>query len=618
MCGFVGLIDFKGIQSYSLSQLNDIRDLLVHRGPDHGGHFIDQHIYLGHRRLSVIDLSKEGNQPIISDDGKMVMVFNGEIYNFKELGLKYPEIRSNSDSRTLLYGYRKYGKSFLKEIRGIYSFCIVDFRNEVSCLFLRDPSGVKPFYYHVENDRVAFASEIKGVLPFVRKREPKRRVLLAYLNLGYCIEPETAFMGVQALEPGIIFEFSPGQGCLKKSETLWNFFGSIGKKGNPDDTKDLLMEAVKKNLIADVDTNIALSGGIDSSLIYALSGGSSARIGINVRFNDNSYDESGIAIRYAEHLGQKLEIVYSRSKKGNLELMDELLAHFDQPFADSSAIPFYLMSLEARKHSKVLVGGDGGDELFGGYLGMRGLHYLDNSLVSRGVRLLSLRGSFFKNSYGRKINRLNRVVSKSSLFFKWLEWQSWVSTNQDILKNSEDRILRDRFFEELERKNFKNLETSKMIEGAYFQIRLLSDFLRKADMMSMKCGLEYRVPFLDEDLVSNSFSIPLSSKFNFWRGKLALREIHRDFYPSNLSKLSKKGFSIPLDSWLTDSEFEKIYEEIIRPGGIVLELVTLDYINNLFAQFNSTKSRGEVSREGYYQRILILYSLQMWFNRHFR
>ncbi|MES2691192.1 MAG: asparagine synthetase B, partial [Bacteroidota bacterium] len=296
MCGILGVIQQQnqtGKERF-LYALNHMQ----HRGPDGYGVFHNNHISFGHRRLSIIDLSSSADQPFKSGDEKLVIVFNGEIYNYKEIsgGLS---LQTTSDTEVLLKGYAKEGISFFKKIRGIYAFCIYDNRNEQQpkCILLRDPAGVKPLYFINGSNGFIFASELKSILPLLDKKpEINEQIIKKYIHLGYCPEPETAYQDVYALEPGSCFTYDLANNSITEEIILHYDFNEqvMNEKEAINETGRLLDIACQRNMVADVKVNVALSGGIDSSLIYAYTNKhhNNNVTGITVAFDDKAYDES--------------------------------------------------------------------------------------------------------------------------------------------------------------------------------------------------------------------------------------------------------------------------------------------------------------------------------------
>ncbi|MFN3445852.1 MAG: asparagine synthase (glutamine-hydrolyzing), partial [Bacteroidia bacterium] len=359
MCGLLGHISTRNNTDKDtfLSALNT----MTHRGPDGFGVYHNQYVSFGHRRLSIIDLSTSANQPLMFEQNKLAIIFNGEIYNYAEISEDL-NLETKSDTEVLVKGYAKYGTSFFTKIRGIYAFAIMDLRkdDEPICLLLRDPAGVKPFYYFKHKNEITFASEIKAILPLIPKPiEINEEAIKEYIHLGYCAEPNTAYKNIMALTPGVLHKFDCKTAALNTTAVLtYNFKqNNINNDIALQQTESLLKTATKRNLVADVKVNVALSGGIDSSLVYAYANqvSNNTTTGITIAFDDKDYDESAAAAAHAQHLGAPHQI--EKTEVNNkLDLLNKLLLNFDQPYSDSTLIPFYFLTKAASKHSKVLIG----------------------------------------------------------------------------------------------------------------------------------------------------------------------------------------------------------------------------------------------------------------------
>ncbi|UYN85590.1 MAG: asparagine synthase (glutamine-hydrolyzing) [Cyclobacteriaceae bacterium] len=590
---------------------------LQHRGPDAENYYISNHVFLGHRRLSIIDLSQSANQPFFSSCGKAVIVFNGEIYNYKDL-CQDLNLRTSSDTEVLLEGFLKHGSTFFAKIRGIYAFAIFDFRTPTpTVVLLRDPSGIKPLYVFHHEDELIFASEMKAIFPIIKKRLTIREdSICSYLHFGYIPEPYTIFEKIQAHPPGLLLSYSVNDGSCSKLQ-LNSFDFSIRNgfsfSANSHETTNLLAQAAERNLVSDVSLKVALSGGVDSSLLYAFCNREQPVGGITVAMNERQYDESDVAAVYSKHLQAPLEII-TIEINNRIELLDRLLIHFDQPYADSSLVPFYFLSKAASAHTKVLIGGDGGDEIHNGYSGFKSLPVL--------MKLRQCQPKFFRSKmYGHgkflpeKIVRLyNKGIglldssSNNELLFKWGSW----------FPNSPKQFPFNPYLRNVEYKldlldTEDALNDESLIMKYYYHHRMQSDYLRKSDMMSMINSIEYRVPMLDEDLVRFSLSIPYNQKSDFRTTKKILRSIHGQIYPLNTSKMEKRGFSIPLDTWLGNENLEYIKSQILRKDGIIKEYIETKYVDLLFKTLVDKSLQRYCSRATAYQRILILYALQIWY-----
>lgn len=625
MCGILGAIDFRKNLDDRYTLLQRGLKAIAHRGPDGSKELFQENIYLGHNRLSIIDLSPKGDQPMKSLRSNAFIIYNGEIYNYKELknDLSEIEFNSNSDSEVLLEGYLNEGISFFKKLRGIYAFAIYDNRNGQKIILFRDPSGIKPLYIYQKQEFYVFGSEMKSLLPCVRKElSINESVIKCFLNLGYCPEPFTIYNEIKALEPGNAVEIiSEG---LKKTELIEFNFNEQNKLTIENNTKEVeenFKRAVSRNLVSDVEVAVALSGGIDSSLIYAYANKTNENIkALTVKFSDEDYNEEEIAKIYVSTLKGKHEFVEINADL-NIDTLNKVLQNFDQPYADSSAINVFYLTKATRSITKVLIGGDGGDELFNGYPSQTWLTYIERNNKNKlsrksGEVLLDIAKIFSSNSQRRLIKRVSDLWmdKPEELLYDWHSWfprtTCFEKGSPFLFDTKEGLKLYTDIFSIKAPKDF-----GQYVVFDYFKKTLLSDYLRKTDMMAMLNSVEYRVPMLDEDMVRFALTIPFKQKSSLKESKKILRNIHRKKFPHETSKVSKKGFSIPLDKSLGKDDFNFIKNDLISNGNIVTSYIKKDYINFLFKALNNgTHSRTEISRAGIYQRILMLYSLSLWYN----
>lgn len=618
MCGFLGYISKTAIEANKIDLLSHSLLTLTHRGPDGGNSYLEENVYLGHRRLSIIDLSEQALQPFKSTLQDVYIVFNGEIYNYKELSSDL-SLRTGSDTEVLLEGYLKHGISFLKRIRGIYTFAIYDRpKNEV--IILRDPAGIKPLYYSLDQDSFSFASEIKALFRINRpKLSINENSIKTFIHVGYIPEPETVYNEIKAFDPGTLYLFNCSSMQLRSqkfNEYNFEISNNLSFEDNVNNSERLLKTATNRNLVADVNINIALSGGIDSSLIYAYANQVRETPGITVSQHEHEFDESIVAEIYAEHINAP-HLIVPTTIDNKLELLNKLLLHFDQPYADSSFIPTYFLCKTASQYSKVLIGGDSGDEIHNGYSGFRVLPYaisLNRNRILRPLALVLLKciRLLTKGYLKRELNKLISLIEARDINELLFNWNSWFPSNpksyplNPFLYDSHEVYKTFISF-------IPGIKYSQAITACYFKKRMQSDYLRKSEMMSMYNSLEFRVPMLDEDLVEYSLSIPYNQKSKCNTQKVILRKLHERVYPKVTSQLKKKGFSIPLDTWLGLDNLNKIKFELKREDGIVHKYIKSDYIDILFKSLTDTKMHEYCSRESAYERILILYSLQLWY-----
>lgn len=627
MCGILGAFTEKGEISALLPRLAEGFHAIRHRGPDSSHERVfDQKCYFGHKRLSIIDLSSDADQPFQSQNASAWIVYNGEIYNYKELRATLSDkvqLKTQSDTEVLLEGYLAEGTSFFKKLRGIFAFAILDKRLSAPRLVLaRDHAGIKPLYYYYKNGLFLFCSEIKAILPALKgKVTPNETVLRTYVHLTYCLEPQTAFQEIQALEPGH-FLLLDERGLSKQAFLQYDF--TAAKNGNYDDhvnaTRKTLTQAVHRNLVADVEVSIALSGGIDSSLVYAIAVGELGQNirGISVKFSDPAYDESPQAAAYAEALRGRLEIVDLR-ENFNLEVLNQLLLQYDQPYADTSLIPVYYLTKASRIHSKVLLGGDGGDELYMGYPSQMRLAYLHRLYKVDFLRRAAVQGlemlKMLRNGSSRREYARFQQLLSTDLDGMIFDIYSWLPRNTTLHGESVFRFDTNesfRFYNEVFSSERPEAFTDR-VTWTHFRKELLSDYLRKTEIMSMLNSVEYRVPLLDEDLSTLALRIPYMQKATLRRTKQMLREIHYGYYKDVGNQAKKRGFTIPLDVYLNQDEWRHIQSVLTQPQSFAHEFISPAYIQFLFdVLFKKISVEDQVSRNSVYQRIIMLYALHLW------
>ncbi len=623
MCGFIGAIDFSQGIAGRLDSLRAGLSAIKHRGPDGSKDHSGENFYLGQNRLSIIDLSTAADQPMFSADGKVVMVFNGEIYNYRELKNELSDFRfrTSSDTEVVMEGYIRHGAEFFKRLRGIFALAIIDNRQKQKVVLVRDPSGIKPLYIFGKGGFSIFGSEIKAMLPSLKNLlSVNENVLKCYLNLGYCPEPNTIYKEIEAVRPGELIELTSEERSVRLLiEYSFENINSQSYRENKDRTRDLLKNAVKRNLVADVEVAVALSGGIDSSLIYAFAHESESSIkGLTVSFSDKEHDESETAQLYANSVGGILQKVEADTSL-DLNILNKILSNFDQPYADSSAINVFFLTRASGKITKVLLGGDGGDELYNGYPSQTWLTYLERLSRSgitynAGRALMKIASGFGGASLKRTSSRMLDLWSDkpTEMLYDWHSWfpRKTIYDGESPFRFDTSAGLKtyETAFDNEAPDDFRNF-----VVFDYFRKTMLSDYLRKTDMMSMLNGVEYRVPFLDEDLTSFALSIPFDQKSGLREPKKILRSIHKDIYPPQTSKGEKKGFTIPLDTALSKDEYSVIRKVLLSNDSISLEYIKKEYVEFLFRMLDERAgSENQISRAGVYQRILMLYSLNLW------
>ncbi|MFZ2523264.1 MAG: asparagine synthase (glutamine-hydrolyzing), partial [Minisyncoccia bacterium] len=528
MCGVTGIID-KNLENKE-SVIQKMTDRIAHRGPDDQGFFIDRNVALGMRRLSIIDLSS-GKQPVVSDDGRYLIFFNGEIYNYKELRVdleKEYKFKTQSDTEVILYMYLKHKEKMLPMLRGMFVFAIYDTISK-RIFIARDFFGIKPLYYLTIKDRVvAFSSEIKSFIDYPGfKNEVNDTAVYNYLSFQYNPLPETFFKGVYKLPPAHYMEIDTNSGSVQQKRywTLsFNQDQNLEEKVARENIKDVIEKSVAKHMIADVPVGSFLSGGVDSSIIATMmqkTRGDKKIKTFTVGFDTLTEGEE------AKETSNFLETDHKEITIGPKEYFAELpkiAYHFDEPVADPSAVGLYFVAREARKSVKVVLSGEGSDELFGGYnvylapFAKEKMSWLPKWAIDI---FLALPFNYFGKNYLRRVkNNLESWYIGNASVFKQDELKSlWKSRGEKTIS------LNPLY------KNAKGLSESTQMQYIDINTWLVGDILAKADKMTMANSLELRVPFLDVDVANLATKLPDTFKWRRGVTKYLLREAFKDVIP---------------------------------------------------------------------------------------
>ncbi|MCC7522718.1 asparagine synthase (glutamine-hydrolyzing) [Candidatus Uhrbacteria bacterium] len=582
MCGIAGEIRLSG-QKIDQDRLRRMSEALSRRGPDGEGLWVEGQAGLAHRRLAIIDLTEGGKQPMSTPDGRYTITFNGEIYNYKELKeqITNSEYRfiSESDTEVLLALYALEGEKMLEKIHGMFAFAIWD-RDTSTLFFARDRIGKKPFFYRAASDAFTFASELKAIRA-VDSLEIDELSVKLFLGLQYVPSPMTGFVGISSLAPGMCGTWREGQFALRK------YVRDAGS--SPDSfekaamhVKSLLDESVRLRLIADVPVGIFLSGGIDSSAIAALASKQGAKLSsFTLGFDDEKFDERDEAADLAKRFGFEHHSFVARPED-LLAIADDVIKHYDAPYADSSSLNTWLIAKETRKYAKAVLTGDGGDELFGGY---RRYRYFEKALrfprstyqIARGI------GKMTGNT---KIQRFAETINGgyAALFCGAYFQQPEALT-----------FIRERF----------NKEMDPIGAAMDFDLRsyLPDDLNVKMDRATMAHGLEARCPLLDQDLVAYVTSLPTSYRFSSTKQKALLVEAVKDLLPQDVLTRPKRGFQIPLAGWFRGPLRRAFVERCI--GNKKLEqYISPSVIETLVRENDRGSDHGN--------RLWMTYSLATW------
>jgi len=556
MCGFTGIVNFNGInRDFELDKrMKSALKRLYPRGPDQQGLWIDKKSYFVHSRLSIIDTSEAGKQPM-HKYGK-VIVYNGEIYNFKEIKLKLIkygyEFTSNSDSEVLLAGWDKWGNKVLDYLTGMYSFAIWDLVLE-KLFIARDPFGKKPLYYTHNFNKISFSSDLKSLENIADCGSINISAVDSLFSFRFIHDPISIYEKVKKVPPGHFLEVSEENINLFKWYNLKDkVTNNIEKSEIYNNLVNLFDASVSRRLVSDVPIGLLLSGGLDSSLILSSLSKMDKKVPcFTLGFENSSryYEERPDAERLARHFGMEHHAI-EMSPKNLLDIIPDVFNASDEPFADSSALPFYALSKEVSKNITVALSGDGGDEVFGGYR-----KYIGENWINLGIMFPNIFKKFFVNNlienkdtkYGELSRRLKRYLlntTKDPLdrHINWLKQLNEKDINCLLGSNRNYRKL----FKEARQGFADNINS---VLAGDLAISLSGDMLVKLDRMGMANSIEIRSPFLDKELVEYAFGLPGNYKVGKFRGKKILRSAFSNRLPKWSFDLPKKGFEVPLGNW---------------------------------------------------------------------
>lgn len=550
MCGIVGYISEKIDQQV----LESMMEQIVHRGPDGSGRYLDQKIALGHRRLSIIDAAG-GAQPMKNEDGSLICIFNGEIYNYRELRQELIHLghrfASDSDTEVLLHGYEAWGSDLLLKLRGMFAFVLWDRVNQ-QLFCARDYFGIKPFYYYQRENAFLFGSEIKCFLPhpdFVKELNEDQIEL--YLTYQYSPGNETFFKGVYQLPPAHFMVWKAGQIEIKrywKPEFAPN--ETVTEKEWINKIRSVMDDSVKAHKISDVEVGSFLSSGVDSSYVTALAYVDKT---FSVGYAEEAYDESSQAHAFSEKLHVKNN-VYQIQAAEYWKHLSQIQYQMDEPLADAASVALYFLNREAAKQVKVCLSGEGADELFGGYRIYRDPFICRKyDRVPRGIRyLIGTVAEYFPERWGRnflvrhKVDLAQRYIGNTSIFTP-KEKKKMLKSYAG--KKAPTKLARS-FFHEPEK-----ADTVTRMQYTDLHLWLVGDILLKADKMSMAHSLELRVPFLDKEVFSVASQIPTVYRVNQTQTKIALRRAAKELVGEDCAKKEKLGFPVPVREWLREEPY---------------------------------------------------------------
>jgi asparagine synthase (glutamine-hydrolysing) len=631
MCGIAGMFARPGAPIHP--EWGDAAlEALQHRGPDGSGRWSDDRALFLFRRLSIIDLSATGNQPMTSEDGNVVTMMNGELYNFRELRRSLigsgHQFRGSCDAEVIAHAYEEQGEACFDRFHGMFAIAIYDARRR-RLILARDRFGIKPLYLTSTPGATLFASEMKALLahPDVARRIDSQAIH-DYLSLSFIPEPATGFAAIRALEPGAVLIIEDDRNHALSMHRMADVPGHSGAIDSEIEGRTLLDGAVASQLVSDAPLGAFLSGGIDSSaIVESASRQMTAPLpAFNVKFPDAAYDESRFARVVAEACGAEYHELQLQAQGADPDLVARVCGHFDQPFGDSSAIPTYLISREMRRFVKVALSGDGGDEVFGGYELFWRLPALRKvgavpAPIRRAAAALLRSVEQVRPDFSRQASKALAICDQPNarLLYSLSAYLDEAQKTELYGDSDAHRVAPTwRLFETGLAEAARGGEAiSKYITDRLFKLSLHGDMLKKVDMMSMLAGLEVRVPMLDERLVAFAFSLPAREKVGRRRGKLILRRLLAGRLPASVLDKKKWGFGIPLDTWSSPAFTDFLRDVLLAPTARSRPFADARVVAEWLDAFSGKRSLlASISRAGLYQRIFMLLSLELWMQRY--
>ena len=605
MCGYVGFTNYLGKAAESV--LTNMMNKIVHRGPDSDGKFISDEICMGFRRLSIIDL-EAGHQPLYNEDNTLTLTFNGEIYNHLEIREELikagHEFKTHADSEVLIHGYEEYGMDLVKKLRGMFTFVIWD--SKAKTLFgARDPFGIKPFYYTKQGDSFIYGSEIKGLIAHPHfKKELNERALSNYLSFQYSPEEETFFKDVFKLPPAHYFIYKDGK--MEKTRYWYPEFDADKEEKTMEEYADIIDAAIRESVeahkISDVEVGSFLSSGIDSSYIAAAANVDKT---FTVGFGkDEKYNEISYAKEFAEFIETE-NISKVITPEEYWREFPNIQYYMDEPLADPAAVPLYFVAKLAAEHVKVVLSGEGADELFCGYqIYQTPLSCPKFNLVPKFIRTILGKIALCLP----KVHGVNFLVRRGNPVDDWFIGNANIFSfkeRKQLLKNEvgvKPQEICSKFYKEVADKD-------QITRMQYLDINmwLMGDILLKADKMSMAHSLELRVPFLDKKVMELAQTIPLSKRVNLLSTKLALRKAAAKTLPQKTSEKPKLGFPVPIRVWLKEDKYYNIVKSAF------LSDVSEKYFNTkVLIKLLDEHRMGKKDNS---RKIWTVYTFLVWYNQ---
>ncbi len=614
MCGIAGFIDVERSRDNAEQLIDRMCQVIRHRGPDDQGVWVGDGAALGMRRLSIIDLAG-GHQPIFNEDQSILVVLNGEIYNYRELQKELQErghhFRTNSDTEAIVHAYEEYGDDCVKQLRGMFTFAIWD-RNRQRLLAARDRFGKKPLNYYWDGQRLIFGSEIKSILEAGIPREVNHFALDEYLVYRCVPAPNTLFKGVMKLPPAHILVYENGQISTK---CYWELpFRPTCKDDEAtaiERTRALLKDAVEVRLMSEVPLGAFLSGGIDSSIVVGLMSSMMSQPvkTFSIGFEEDDFTELPYARQVAQHFGTDHHEFFVRPEL--ISVLPQLVWAYDEPFSDASMLPTYYVSKLAREHVTVVLTGDGGDEIFGGYTPYRREWLISRippilrSLLGFGSRFMpdGMRG---KNRLGSLTRDLPTRVVQSQMLFAANRRPSMYSP--EYFAQVRDHNPYERLVGEF--RAVSDLDVTAQQQYVDVRRYLADDILVKVDKASMFNSLETRAPMLDQYLVEYVASLPWAIRTRHGVLKYLLKKAAADLLPAEILTRGKKGFGVPIKHWFRGDLNGYAYELLLSPRAQQRGIFNAEFVRNLL------QAHARTTLVNHSSAIWALLCLELWFQTY--
>lgn len=616
MCGVCGIVNFDLGKPIVQVEIHKMTELITHRGPDDSGYYIKENVGFGFRRLSIIDIHS-GHQPLSNEDNSIWIVFNGEIYNHinlrEQLIIKGHHFKTKSDTETIVHLYEEYGSECVKHLRGMFAFALWDDKNK-KLFCARDRFGIKPFFYFLDHEKFIFSSEIKSILCQTKSSSTLSIPMLdQYLTFGYSSQEGTIYQNIQKLMPGHTFEIE--RGGRVKINRYWDIHYTPDYRKTEEEwcklLNDKLFESVKAHLMSDVPLGAFLSGGVDSSAMVALMSKNSCSpvktfsIGFKKeQFNELKYAREVARMYNTEHHEQIVE-------PESVSLLPRLVDSYDEPFADSSAIPTYFVSKFAREHVTVVLSGDGGDELFAGYNKYQRMMNMHNyNVLPEGL------SKYFWGSLHKILP--NSAKGKGATYYLSKPKDSFPAFLSIWQQAERKKLFKNELWEDIKQspaelnriESFINSGSDDFLfnmQKMDMQRYMVDDVLTKVDRASMQNSLEVRVPILDHEFAELTARIPSELKMKGTIKKYIFKEAMKKHLPESVISHKKQGFSVPLKAWFKEELKEYANDRLLGTKGPLYDYLEPAYVSKIVNEHN----RG---MRDFNDKIWSLLFLDQWLN----